>query len=239
MGDPKYPRRAWRKPKRPLNYDLKMDELKTLGTFGLRTKRELWKAHTELSRVRHQARSLLALRAEDRSKKEPILMRSLARIGLVSPDATLDDVLNLKVSDLLARRFQTIVTKKFEFKTPYQARQAVVHGHMMIGERRINIPSYVVTVEEEDSIRFAAESKIPERLKKKQQDGESGHSEETDHEMTDGDAAETEGKRQDVQEEQQAQDGGDAGGEQGAKDDAVQNVETVPASENAPAESSS
>ena len=43
MGDPKYPRRAWRKPKRPLNYDLKMDELKTLGTFGLRTKRELWR----------------------------------------------------------------------------------------------------------------------------------------------------------------------------------------------------
>jgi hypothetical protein len=28
MGDPKYPRKAWRKPKRPLNYDLKMEELK-------------------------------------------------------------------------------------------------------------------------------------------------------------------------------------------------------------------
>lgn len=239
MGDPKYPRRAWRKPKRPLNYDLKMDELKTLGTFGLRTKRELWKAHTELSRVRHQARSLLALRAEDRSKKEPILMRSLARIGLVSPDSTLDDVLNLKVSDLLARRFQTIVTKKFEFKTPYQARQAVVHGHMMIGERRINIPSYVVTVEEEDNIRFAAESKIPERLKKKQQDGEGSDSEETDHEMTGGDAAETEEKEQDAQVGQQAQNDGDAGKEQGAKDDAGQNAETAPTSENAPAESSS
>ena len=166
MGDPKYSRRVWRKPKRPLNYDLKMDELKTLGTFGLRTKRELWKAHIELSRVRHQARSLLALRAEDRSKKEPILMKSLARIGLVSTDATLDDVLNLKVSDLLARRLQTIVTKKFGFKTPYQARQAVVHGHMMIGGRRVDIPSYVVKVEEEDQIRFAPESKIPERLKK-------------------------------------------------------------------------
>lgn len=170
MGDPKYSRRVWRKPKRPLNYDLKMDELKTLGTFGLRTKRELWKAHTELSRVRHQARSLLALRAEDRSKKEPILMKSLARIGLVSTDSTLDDVLNLKVSDLLARRFQTIVTKKFNFKTPYQARQAVVHGHIMIGERRIDIPSYVVAVEEEDKIKFAPESKIPERLKKSDRD---------------------------------------------------------------------
>ena len=166
MGDPKYPRRVWRKPKRPLNYELKMEELKTLGTFGLRTKRELWKAHTELSRVRHQARSLLALRQEIREEKEPILMKSLARIGLVSSDSTLDDVLNLSVNDLLARRLQTIVTKKLGFKTPYQARQAVVHGHVMVGDRRVNIPSYTVTVAEEDSVHFAPESKIPQMLEK-------------------------------------------------------------------------
>ena len=168
MGDPKYPRRVWRKPKRPLNYDLKMEELKTLGTFGLRTKRELWKAHTELSRVRHQARSLLALRQEVRAEKEPILMKSLARIGLVSSDATLDDVLNLNVNDLLARRLQTIVTNKLGFKTPYQARQAVVHGHIMIGDRKVDIPSYTVTVDEEDGVHFAPESKIPGMLEKAQ-----------------------------------------------------------------------
>ena len=165
MGDPKYPRRVWRKPKRPLNYELKMEELKTLGTFGLRTKRELWKAHTELSRVRHQARSLLALRQEVRAEKEPILMRSLTRIGLVSNDATLDDVLNLNVDNLLSRRLQTIVSKKLGFKTPYQARQAVIHGHIMIGDRKINIPSYTVTVKEEESIHFTPESNIPEMLK--------------------------------------------------------------------------
>jgi small subunit ribosomal protein S4 len=143
-----------------------MEELKTLGTFGLRTKRELWKAHTELSRVRHQARSLLALRQEVREEKEPILMKSLVRIGLVSSDATLDDVLNLNVNDLLSRRLQTIVSKKFEFKTPYQARQAVIHGHIMIGKRKIDIPSYTVTVGEEGDIHFAPESKIPEMLEK-------------------------------------------------------------------------
>ena len=166
MGDPKYPRRVWKKPKRPLNYELKMDELKTLGTFGLRTKRELWKAHTQLSRVRHQARSLLALRKEIREEKEPILMKSLARIGLVSPEATLDDVLNLNADDLLSRRLQSIVTKKLGFKTPYQARQAVIHGHIMIDDRKINIPSYTVKVEEEDRIHFTPESKIPEMLEK-------------------------------------------------------------------------
>ena len=166
MGDPKYPRKVWRKPKRPHNYELKMDELQTLGTFGLRTKRELWKAHTELSRVRQQARSLLALTQKVREEKEPILLKSLSRIGLISDNATLDDVLNLKPTDLLARRLQTIVTKKFGFKTPYQARQAVIHGHIMVGDRKVDIPSYTVTVAEEDSVQFSPESKIPEMLEK-------------------------------------------------------------------------
>ena len=180
MGDPKYPRKVWRKPKRPLNYELKMDELKTLGTFGLRTKRELWKAHTELSRVRHQARSLLALRQEIREEKEPILMKSLTRIGLVSSDATLDDVLNLNVDDLLSRRLQTIVSKKLGFKTPYQARQAVIHGHIMIGERKIDIPSYTVTVEEENDVHFDPESKIPEMLEKTKTEPEAAATETTE-----------------------------------------------------------
>ena len=166
MGDPKYPRKVWRKPKRPLNYELKMDELQTLGTFGLRTKRELWKAHTELSRVRQQARSLLALTQKVRAEKEPILLKSLARIGLIPSDATLDDVLNLKPTDLLARRLQTIVSNKLGFKTPYQARQAVIHGHIMVGDRKVDIPSYTVTVAEESSVKFSPESKIPEMLEK-------------------------------------------------------------------------
>ena len=170
MGDPKYPRKVWRKPKRPLNYELKMDELQTLGTFGLRTKRELWKAHTELSRVRQQARSLLALTQKVRNEKEPILLKSLSRIGLISNEATLDDVLNLKPTDLLARRLQTIVSNKLGFKTPYQARQAVIHGHIMVGDRKVDIPSYTVTVEEEDTVHFSPESKIPEMLEKAKAD---------------------------------------------------------------------
>ena len=166
MGDPKNPRRVWRKPKRPFNYELKMEELKTLGTFGLKTKRELWKAHTELSRVRKQARSLLALRQEVREEKEPVLMKSLTKIGLVEENSTLDDVLNLQVTDLLSRRLQTIVLKKFAFRTPYQARQAVVHGHIIIGNRIVNIPSYIVKTEEEKNIRIAPDSSLKELLSK-------------------------------------------------------------------------
>ena len=170
MGDPKTSRRVWQKPKRPLNYDLMMDELKTLGTFGLKTKRELWKTQTELSRVRLQARSLLALRQDERERKEPILMQSLSKIGLVNEDSTLDDVLNLQVNDLLSRRLQTMAQRKLYFKTPYQARQAIVHGHIMIGDSVVTIPSYIVKTDEEAKIHLIPESSFNETLSKPESD---------------------------------------------------------------------
>ena len=170
MGDPKLSRKVWKKPKRPLNYDLMMEELKILGTFGLKTKRELWKANTELSRVRVQARSLLALRQEDREQKEPILINSLSKVGLVDKNSTLDDVLNLQVTDLLSRRLQTIVQSKLYFKTPYQARQAIVHGHIMIGDRVVTIPSYTVKIDEESKIQLTAESQFNQTLSKPESD---------------------------------------------------------------------
>jgi len=170
MGDPKTSRRVWQKPKRPLNYDLIMEELKILGTFGLKTKRELWKTQTELSRVRLQARSLLALRQDERERKEPILMQSLSKIGLVNEDSTLDDVLNLQVTDLLSRRLQTIAQRKLYFKTPYQARQAIVHGHIMIGDSVVTIPSYIVKTEEEAKIHLIPESSFNETLSKPESD---------------------------------------------------------------------
>ena len=170
MGDVKNFRRVWNKPKRPLNFDLKMEELKILGEFGLKTKRELWKARTELSRVRNQARSLLALRQEIREKEEPILIHSLSRIGLVEENATLDDVLNLEIQNLLSRRLQSIIMKKFYFKTPSQARQAISHGHIMIGDRIVNIPSYVVKTDEEDTVTLTPESIFNTTLSKPESD---------------------------------------------------------------------
>jgi len=201
MGDPKTSRRVWQKPKRPLNYDLIMDELKTLGTFGLKTKRELWKTQTELSRVRLQARSLLALRQDERERKEPILMQSLSKIGLVNEDSTLDDVLNLQVTDLLSRRLQTIAQRKLYFKTPYQARQAIVHGHVMIGDSVVTIPSYVVKTEEEAKIHLIPESRFNETLSKPESDLGSTETENLESETSDQSKSEESSVKQDVRKE--------------------------------------
>jgi len=195
------PRRVWKKPKRPLNYDLMMDELKTLGTFGLKTKKELWKTQTELSRVRLQARSLLALRQEERERKEPILIQSLSKIGLVDQNSTLDDVLNLQVNDLLSRRLQTITQRKLFFKTPYQARQAIVHGHIMIGDSVVTIPSYIVKTEEETKIRLIPESRFNETLSKPESDLGSPETENLEIETGDQSKNEEPAVKQDAEKE--------------------------------------
>jgi small subunit ribosomal protein S4 len=127
-------------------------ELYVMGSYGLRNKRELWKAQTEVARIRNQARALLALSTEARSEKEKRLLNFLNRLGLVKEGATLDDILNLKVEDLLERRLQTIIMKKSGTKSPYQARQIVSHGHVSIGNRKVNIPGYLVRTGEEPQI---------------------------------------------------------------------------------------
>jgi small subunit ribosomal protein S4 len=76
----------------------------------------------------------------------------LNRLGLAREDATLDDILNLKIEDLLERRLQTIVMRKTGTSSPYQARQVVSHGHVSIGNRKVNIPGYIVKAEEEHQI---------------------------------------------------------------------------------------
>jgi small subunit ribosomal protein S4 len=152
MGDPRKPKKMFRRPRRIWTTDQLNAELYIVGSYGLRNKRELWRAQSEVARFRNQARALLALPTEVRQQKETQLLSFLNRLGLVNQSATLDDVLNLKIEDLLERRLQTIVMKKGETKSAQQARQMVAHGHVSLGNRIVNIPGYLVKREEEQQI---------------------------------------------------------------------------------------
>lgn len=149
MGDPRKAKKKYTRPRSIWTSDQISSELYVLGSYGLRNKRELWKAQTEIARIRNQARSLLSLPIEVRHEKETNLLNYLTRLGIVEPGSTLDDVLNLKIEDILERRLQTIIMKRSNLKSPYQARQIVVHGHVSIGNRKINLPGYLVKKDEE------------------------------------------------------------------------------------------
>jgi len=95
MGDPRKSKKTFHRPRRIWTSDQLNAELYIIGSYGLRNKRELWKAQSDVARFRNQSRALLALPSEVRSEKETQLLGFLNRLGLVSESATLDDVLNL------------------------------------------------------------------------------------------------------------------------------------------------
>ena len=138
MGDPRKAKKKYTRPRSIWTSDQISSELYVVGSYGLRNKKELWKAQTEIARIRNQARALLALPTETRHEKETNLLHFLSRLGLVTTSSTLDDILNLKIEDILERRLQTMVM-----------RQMVVHGHVSIGNRKVNLPGYLVKKEEE------------------------------------------------------------------------------------------
>ena len=152
MGDPKKARKQYSRPRSPWRTDQLAQELYLLGTFGLRNKRELWKAQTQLSSVRKQARTLLAATEAVRLREEKKLLDSLRRRGLIKDAATLDDILSLTVEDVLARRLQSMVFKKGMALSPLHSRQLVVDGHVSVGGRIITVPGYEVGGREEGTI---------------------------------------------------------------------------------------
>ena len=159
MGDPRKPRKTWERPGHPWIKQRLIEEMELVGMYGLRNKRELWKAQTLLRRIRERARSLLSLPPEVRAVKEKELIRKLYKMGLIeSENATLDEVLGLTVSAILERRLQTIVYRKGLAKTIHQARQLIVHGHIAIAGRRIRSPGYLVSRDEENLIDYAPTS---------------------------------------------------------------------------------
>ncbi len=154
MGDIKKPRKIYDTPFKPWDKTRLETERKTMKTYALKNKRELYGAQTTLRKKRRTARELLALPLEQRIKRERELLDSLTRLGLLTKTATLDAVLSLNDEALLERRLQTLVWRKGLANTASQARQFVVHGHVAVNGHRVTAPSYLVPLDEEKTIRY-------------------------------------------------------------------------------------
>jgi len=160
MGDPRKSKKKYAKPKRPFESERFETELQLLGTYGLRNKRELWRHRTDLSHYRRQARDLLALSVSERALLEKELIQKLLRLGVISGDPDLDDVLDLSLEDVLERRLQTVVFRKGYACSPHHARQLVTHGHIAIDDARVTTPSRLITIGEEGRILYTKKSPL-------------------------------------------------------------------------------
>lgn len=160
MGDPRKQRKKYEAPRFAWRPDIIQDELRLVGQYGLRNKRELWKNKTMLSKFRGIARSLIGQTQEERGKKEQGILARLKKLGIIHQTAVLDNVLDLTIEDILERRLQTIVYREGLAKSIHQARQLITHGHIAIDEKRVTSPSYLVTREEEQKIAYTPQSPL-------------------------------------------------------------------------------
>jgi small subunit ribosomal protein S4 len=160
MGDPKRPRRKTVTPRHPWSKAQLDAELRLLGEYGMRNKKELRRHQAALSNYWKRARSLQALSSEDRTKPQDELLSKLQSQGLIPEGGSLDNVLDLKIENILDRRLQTCVYRLNLSRTPQQARQLISHGHIAVGNKRVTSPSYVTKREEESEVKYAQSSRF-------------------------------------------------------------------------------
>jgi small subunit ribosomal protein S4 len=168
LGDPKFPRKKYDRPSHPWEGERIKAENELLSKYGLKNKKELWRAQSFLSSIRGRARELQALVRygnKQAIKEKDELVARLGRLGLLPVEgATLDDVLALDTEAVLSRRLQTMAYVKGLAFNPRQARQFIVHGHMSVGGRAVRAPGHLVSRVEEEAIVYDPRSPLANDL---------------------------------------------------------------------------
>ena len=151
--------KTYSKPKRPFDKIRIDEEAQIRKEFGLKNKKEIWKAEAKVNLIREKAKKLISVDP----KKQQELFNRLKKIGIKVD--SIADVLSLTKQDYLRRRLQTVLVTKRMATTMKSARQLITHKKVLVKERVVNSPSYIVPVELENKISLK-ESKRKEKTEK-------------------------------------------------------------------------
>ncbi|AEG18453.1 30S ribosomal protein S4 [Methanobacterium paludis] len=174
MGHPRKARKQYDTPSHPWNADRIKEENKLVQKYGLKNKKEIWKASTTVKRYRRDARYLLGTSTEEQgiqgiNSEGNQLLGHLITLGILAESAKLEDILDLTVEDVLRRRLQTMVHKTGLSHTAKEARVFIVHGHIALNGKKINAPGYMVRKAEEELLGFYPGSAVEKQHKEEAQ----------------------------------------------------------------------
>ncbi len=149
------------RPKRPFDKVRIEEEKKIVKEYGLKNKREIWKAEAKIKKIRERAKKMVSAKEEEKKN----FFEKLNGVGLKAN--SIADVLSLTKEDWLKRRLQTIVFKKGFAKTLKDARQLITHKKILIEEKAVNIPSYIVPVKLENKISVKPKKEKAKKIEEK------------------------------------------------------------------------
>ncbi len=157
---PKRKRKKYSRPQRPFDKARIQEENLLRDKYGLKNKKEIWKADAAIARIRNLVKQLITKPEEEKKAFVKKLQTKGFKVNNIADSLALDK------EDWLKRRLQTIVFSKKLARTPKQARQLVAHKQVSIGNKTINIPSYQVSLEQEPEIKLNIVLKKPKNSKK-------------------------------------------------------------------------
>ena len=159
--------KSYSRPKRPFDKPRIDEEAKIKEEFGLKNKREIWKAEAKIKLIREKAKKLISASEEDKNA----FFGRLKKIGFNVK--SISDVLSLDKRDYLKRRLQTVLVDKKMANTSKSARQLITHKKVLINGNSINAPSFIVPIDLENKISLK-ERKVKSKVTKKENAEESG-----------------------------------------------------------------
>ena len=160
MGQPKFSRPKTQTPTHPWKAERIEEEHALKDQYGLKRvggMKEIWRERSALRRHRQLAMKLIGRvdTSEGHFKREKEeFLDSMQRKGLISEDADLDDVLQISVENMLDRRLQSQVYYKGFAPSMRAARNMIVHGHIVLGNQKMNVPGYHVLRNQEADIAY-------------------------------------------------------------------------------------
>ena len=148
--------KTYSRPKRPFDKARIEEEAVIKKDYGLKNKKEIWKADARIKSIREKAKKLIGANEEE----QKALFDRLKKTGL--DVNSISDVLSLDKKDYLDRRLQTILVKKKLATTSKSARQLITHKKVLVNGKVVNSPSYIVPVQLEEKIVLKEKSKKKE-----------------------------------------------------------------------------
>ena len=195
MGDPKFPSKHYNTPSHPWQKVRIEEERALIHQYGLRNKREIWKANTKVRDMRRQARKLTAQANDSQAQKEKgLLLAKLNRLGMLEKESALEDVLRMTPENILDRRLQTQVYLQGLSSTVKQARQLIVHGHISVKGAVTRVPGMIVTKLQEKNISYSPDSGLNSDLHPVRPGAKDTYGDDSDEEKAEDETGEEESK---------------------------------------------
>ena len=151
-------KKRYSRPKRPFDKKRIEEESEIREKYGLKNKKEIWRAEARIKSMREKAKKLISASPQE----QQVLFDKLGKIGIKIN--SIGDVLSLDKRDYLEQRLQTVLVRKMMARSMKSARQLIIHKKVRVNGKVVSSPSHIIPLESRNKITLKPAKKKKEKI---------------------------------------------------------------------------